>query len=89
MRGSKKLKAWRLKNGLSQTEVAKRIGTEQGTLGAWERNERRPDVRFAVAVEKLTKGKVSAGDWSGMTVKEAEAAAKALRSLLPSSAAAE
>lgn len=83
MRGSKKLKAWR--GDRSQAELARRIGTEQGTWSAWERNKKRPGVRYAVALEKLTKGKVRADDWSGMTDNEAKAAAA---SVAPESSAA-
>jgi transcriptional regulator with XRE-family HTH domain len=46
--------------GLSQKEAARRIGVDQCTLARWERGEREPVGRFAVAAERfLTATKVT------------------------------
>lgn len=65
MRGSKKLKAWRDRKGLSQTEAAEMFGTKQGVWGAWERDEKRPDLAAIFALEALTEGEIAPRDWLG------------------------
>jgi len=71
-----RLKAWRLRqdNGgkpLSQSEAARRLGhfTEDGspvaqaTWAAWERDEKRPDICLAFALQRMTTGEIQAEWW--------------------------
>jgi DNA-binding transcriptional regulator YiaG len=39
--------------GLTQKELAKRLGVDPGTLARWERGEREPAGRFAESVKRL------------------------------------
>ena len=40
----KKIKAYRNKNGLTQTEVAKRIGICKSTVSMWENDKSKPSI---------------------------------------------
>jgi transcriptional regulator with XRE-family HTH domain len=39
--------------GLTQKELAKRLGVDPGTLAGWERSEPEPAGRFLEAVERF------------------------------------
>ena len=43
---SSKLKKLRKKNGLTQEEMAKKVGVSQTGYGFWERGERTPNATF-------------------------------------------
>lgn len=47
------LKRHRQVRGMSQRELAGRMGVDQGTLGRWERGIRVPKGRFASKIESL------------------------------------
>jgi len=57
-------KAWRIKAGLSQVQLATKLSVSQQTISNWETldeaRRRRPDVDDLVRIEKLTKGEVTA-----------------------------
>jgi DNA-binding XRE family transcriptional regulator len=48
--------------GLTQKELAKRLGVDPGTLARWERGEREPAGRFAESVERFLRGAVTNTD---------------------------
>lgn len=39
------------------------LGTEQGTLGAWLRSNKRPSLRFILKIARLTDGDIAPADW--------------------------
>lgn len=63
------LRAWRLEKGLSQKKAAslldlpepKRPG--QVSWSCWERGEKPPCLASAVAIQKLTRGRIKAAHW--------------------------
>lgn len=63
MRTGERLRAWRQKAGLSQEQAAKKVGTTQRSWGAWE-TDTTPEIDFAEAIEKLTRGEITMRDWS-------------------------
>lgn len=38
------IEKWRIKNGLTQEQLAERIGTTKGTISRWENGEREPPL---------------------------------------------
>jgi transcriptional regulator with XRE-family HTH domain len=48
-----RLRAWRLKRGLEQREVAAMLGVKPATYGRWERDQKRPAIQFMPGVLKL------------------------------------
>ena len=42
-----------LRGGLSQAEMAARLGTRQSTYSAWERGGREPDIKTVLSVDAL------------------------------------
>lgn len=58
---------WRAKAGLSQEAVARALGlggrNPARTWSRYERGERQPRAEMIAAVEKLTRGKVTATSW--------------------------
>lgn len=59
-----RLRAWRKKDGRSQTACAEAIGTTQSAWASWERDESFPEVDYVDAVERLTDGYVRVVDWA-------------------------
>jgi transcriptional regulator with XRE-family HTH domain len=59
---------WRAQAGLSQDSVARFLGlagrNPARTWSRYERGERQPRIDMIVAVEKLSKGKVTAKSWA-------------------------
>ena len=47
-----RLKQLRIKNGLKQQELANMFGLSSGTISFYEREQRKPDIDFIVAVAK-------------------------------------
>jgi len=47
------LKAWRLERGLEQRDVAAVLGVKPATYGRWERDQRRPAIKFMPGVFNL------------------------------------
>jgi transcriptional regulator with XRE-family HTH domain len=58
-----RLRAWRIRAGLSQEQAAERVGTTQRTWGAWEIGST-PEADFIEAIEKLTSGSITFRDWA-------------------------
>lgn len=48
-----RIRIWRTARGLSQGEIARRLGVDPGTLGRWERGEREPMGRWELLVAGL------------------------------------
>ena len=46
------IKALRKEKGLSQTELAKAIGVEQGVISKWELDRSSPDKKYTIALAK-------------------------------------
>jgi transcriptional regulator with XRE-family HTH domain len=57
-----KLRTWRLRQGLTQEELAEVLGTARASVNRYE-NGRMPTRRLIRAIHKLTKGKVTANDF--------------------------
>jgi transcriptional regulator with XRE-family HTH domain len=64
MRGPKKLKAWRVLNGLSQVSAAAKARVSQAAWNQWENGKKQPDVNNAVRIARLTEGAVAVEDWT-------------------------
>ncbi|MFI5253101.1 MAG: multiprotein-bridging factor 1 family protein [Bacteroidota bacterium] len=43
---AEKIKQYRIHKGLSLRRLAKELGIDPGTLGSWEKGERKPTARF-------------------------------------------
>jgi transcriptional regulator with XRE-family HTH domain len=56
----KRLRAWRLKAGLTQDGCAKRVGVKQSAWAEWESGARTPREESLVEIERLTEGEVPA-----------------------------
>lgn len=50
---AERIKAWRNRLGLTQAEMAQRIGTEESVVGDWETGRRRPQGKSLRRLEKL------------------------------------
>jgi len=61
MTTGEKLRNWRNREGLSQDQAAKKVGTTQRTWGAWEDGST-PEADFIESIEKLTGGAVAFRD---------------------------
>ena len=48
-----KLKAFRHERGLSQIELAKRIGAGKSSISLWERNECEPSLTYLIKLAKF------------------------------------
>ena len=48
-----RLKAWRLERGLEQGDVAAMLGVRRATYGRWERDQKRPAIKFKHGVRML------------------------------------
>ena len=62
-KGREALNRWMEATGMSQSEVSRRTGIAQTTVGRWCRGEHRPSIRAAMAIEDLTYGAVRLVDW--------------------------
>lgn len=51
---SKELTRWRKSSGLTLEQIAKRIACNPGALWYWMKGTRTPQLRAALAIEKLT-----------------------------------
>jgi transcriptional regulator with XRE-family HTH domain len=47
------LKAWRLERGLEQRDVAALLGVRTATVGRWERDQKRPAIKFMPGILML------------------------------------
>lgn len=56
------IKAWREREGLSQSACAKRIGVDQGLLSKWERHLVVPGGEWMARIVEVTKGEVQPKD---------------------------
>lgn len=64
--------AWRKEQSLSQKGAGERLAEHndegrtatQTTWAAWERGEKSPDLFFAFALERMTRGRISAQGWA-------------------------
>ncbi|MFC5421050.1 helix-turn-helix domain-containing protein [Bosea eneae] len=69
---------WRRASGLSQAEVAKLLGLEgknpSRTWQRYETGERQPRPNVIVAVERISKGKVTARSWEMVRTQREKAA---------------
>lgn len=66
------LREWRIKQGLSQAELAKRLGMRQGSISDIERGRNLPGPRFLVLLERYSQGEFKLRDvrpeiFEGMT----------------------
>lgn len=53
-RGSRALRRWRLRQGLTLAEVARRLRVAEVVLWRWTVGERVPELEYAVRLERLT-----------------------------------
>ena len=56
------LRVWRDDAGLSQRELAERLGLKQPAIAQWEAGGR-PDLAKALELQSLTEGRVLATEW--------------------------
>lgn len=61
---SKKLRAWRKKQDLSQTEAARLLEVSQPTYSEYETGRKVPRTAKAFEIEAKTKGAVKASGWA-------------------------
>ena len=58
------------KNGISYSDMARRLGVDGSTVLRWATLERLPGVKWANAIEQATGGKVPARAWGGEPLPE-------------------
>lgn len=76
---SEEIKEWRKANGLSVSELAKRVGVKEGAVYAWESNRSVPAGSSLKALQNLMKSGVDLNlKLTGKELTEAKAKAKAL-----------
>lgn len=77
MTTGERIRAARKKAGLTQVELAARLGVPYQSVGQWERDVRRPKLqtlqRIALALGTYVSEIVETGYWSTITKEEAEA----------------
>lgn len=56
----KRLRAWRLKAGLTQAKAADEVGVKQSAWAEWESGARTPREESLLEIERLTEGAVPA-----------------------------
>lgn len=56
---------------VTQAEFARMVGADQSTVSQWCNGERRPGLRHALAIERVTHGAIPAAYW--LTVKASNA----------------
>lgn len=56
------------RTGTNQADFAKRVGTNQAVISRLTRNEVRPTLKLAVAIERETGGEIKAASWVDMPV---------------------
>ena len=61
-----KLKAWRMKHGVSQQDFARQIGTRSQRLCDWESGRKTPNLEFMRRIYVATNGAVTPGDFFGI-----------------------
>jgi transcriptional regulator with XRE-family HTH domain len=62
--GARKLKEWRVAEGLTQAEFGRQLGVSQDQLSRWEGGATTPRVRILFDIERLTSGAVPASAWA-------------------------
>jgi transcriptional regulator with XRE-family HTH domain len=58
-----RLREWRDSAGISQSAAAIAVGTSGPVWCEWEKGSRRPRLRFAFAIQRLTNGTLDAEAW--------------------------
>lgn len=61
--GSTKLLDLRKAQGLTQVQMAERLGVSQSCLSDWELGRKRPGLKLGTHIAKATKGKVPVASW--------------------------
>lgn len=57
------LKSYIDAHGITQSEIAKAIGTTDATVSRLVNGTRKPGLHLAMDIQKATKGKVRLSDW--------------------------
>lgn len=55
MHGSELLSTWRKAHGLSQVELASRLGVSQNTISDWEKRRKSPQITSALRLAEITR----------------------------------
>lgn len=81
MTAGERLRAWRIREQLTQGEAAAKAGVSQPTWSGWEHDLKEPRLGHAMLVAKMTGGFVGLEHWPELTPGRvaAEAAARDLR----------
>jgi transcriptional regulator with XRE-family HTH domain len=66
-----KLAKWIESSGMTRTKVAEKLGISRQYLDQFCREERRPSLKIAMEIERITDKKVSASYLSGLPKKAA------------------
>jgi transcriptional regulator with XRE-family HTH domain len=61
--GAVLLRAWREERKITQQEMANRIGCDFVIVSTWERGARRPGLRRALDIARVTEGAVPCDSW--------------------------
>lgn len=67
--GGKRLRSWRIAQGINQTELAYKLGITQAMVSTFERGSVRPGVTVAIRIQVLTA--VAVTEWYPDVVAEA------------------
>ena len=60
---ARKLERWLVDNDMTQTELAKKLGTTRQAVSSWCVGRVMPGLFYALAIEELTKGAVELELW--------------------------
>ena len=58
------LRAYLDQQQITQAEFAKKVGVPAAMISQWASGSRRPSIRYAVAIQKATKGKIKVEAWA-------------------------
>lgn len=63
MRGMSKLREYRAAHGLTQSDLAERVGVKKATISRIENGERTPSMSLVSRICSATKGELTANDF--------------------------
>jgi transcriptional regulator with XRE-family HTH domain len=63
MKAGEKLGQWMAQNGITQTALAEMVGYDNSYISCLVAGKRRPALKLALAIEKLTKEDIHTSEW--------------------------
>ena len=61
-----RLRAWRMRKGMSQVDLARKFKTTPQVVYDWEKGRKTPDLESMAKIVEITAGEVRPGDFFGI-----------------------